>query len=195
MCKQPTPWEKCVEFHGHICPGLMIGYKAATLAMEELGVTKSRDEELVVIAENNSCAVDAVQVLTGCTFGKGNLIYKAKGKQVFTVANRQTGEAVRIAVKPNLITFDPEYQELKDKVRSKDITDEENNLFIEKQLATCQHILDLTVEEFCTLQKVAVELPSKARICPTIVCAKCGEGVMDACAESRDGQYYCPDCI
>ena len=29
-------------------------------------------------------AVDAVQVLTGCTFGKGNLIYRPTGKMAFS---------------------------------------------------------------------------------------------------------------
>ena len=31
-------WEKCVAFHGHQCPGLAIGYRAATLALEHLGL-------------------------------------------------------------------------------------------------------------------------------------------------------------
>ena len=27
-------WKKCVEFHGHECPGLAIGYRAAMAASE-----------------------------------------------------------------------------------------------------------------------------------------------------------------
>lgn len=194
MCKQPSPWEKCVEFHGHICPGLMIGFKVATIAMEELQLTKARDEELFVVVENQSCAVDAIQVLTGCTFGKGNLFHKDHGKQVYTVANRRTGEAIRIAVRPNLFTFDPQYQELKDKVRSEALSEEENNLFIEKQLATCQQILDLSNADFCKLEHVSIEFPATAQMHETVICHKCGEGVMAPKAQKIDGQTYCIDC-
>ena len=73
-------WEKCVDFHGHECPGLAIGFKVALGAIEELGLKFSQDEELLCITENDACGVDAVQVITGCTMGKGNLMYKATGK-------------------------------------------------------------------------------------------------------------------
>ena len=32
-------WKKCVEFHGHECGGLAIGYKAAQYAEKLLGLT------------------------------------------------------------------------------------------------------------------------------------------------------------
>ena len=68
-------WNKCAEFHGHKCPGLATGFRVATEAMAKLGLDgPEADEELVCVTENDSCAVDAVQVITGCTMGKGNLI-------------------------------------------------------------------------------------------------------------------------
>ena len=79
-------WEKCVEFHGHQCPGLAIGFRASEIAACELGEKMSalRDEEIVCVTENDACGVDAVQVITGCTIGKGNLIYRPTGKMAFT---------------------------------------------------------------------------------------------------------------
>jgi formylmethanofuran dehydrogenase subunit E len=73
-------WERCVEFHGHECPGLAMGFKDCEAAMEKMGLTFSKDEEVVCVTENDACGVDAVQVITGCTFGKGNLLYKGTGK-------------------------------------------------------------------------------------------------------------------
>ena len=72
-----------VQFHGHICPGLSIGYRVAVLAADHFK-DRSKDEELVAIAENRSCAVDAIQAINGCTCGKGNLIcnYSASPKPV-----------------------------------------------------------------------------------------------------------------
>src|SRR4030066_2296880 len=89
--------DQIVEFHGHICPGLVLGYRVSMLALKELG-ERAEDEELVSIVENNSCAVDAVQVMTGCTFGKGNLIFRDFGKQVYTFIKRPSGKAVRISI-------------------------------------------------------------------------------------------------
>ena len=77
-------FEDTVKFHGHACPGLAIGYRVANLALKEFGL-RARDEELVAIVENNSCAVDAIQFICGCTFGKGNLIFKDYGKQRLSV--------------------------------------------------------------------------------------------------------------
>jgi len=53
-----------------MCGGLLIGYRAAKAAMRFINSSFSKDEELVAIVENSSCFVDAVSVITGCTFGK-----------------------------------------------------------------------------------------------------------------------------
>jgi len=73
--KLPEDLKKCVEFHGHLCPGLVYGYLVAKEAINLLNLKRSKDEEVVVISENDSCAVDALQVLLGTSTGKGNLIF------------------------------------------------------------------------------------------------------------------------
>ena len=45
-----TNWETCVQFHGHACGGLTIGYKAACYAAELLELSFSGDEQVVCIA-------------------------------------------------------------------------------------------------------------------------------------------------
>ena len=44
-----TNWETCVQFHGHACGGLTIGYKAACYAAELLELSFSGDEQLSLI--------------------------------------------------------------------------------------------------------------------------------------------------
>jgi len=194
MCQQPTPWEKCVEFHGHVCPGLVVGYRAAVIALRELGVQRAGDEELVAIVENDACGVDAVQVLTGCTIGKGNLIYRNLGKQVYTFGNRRTGEAVRIAVKPNTINRDQAHRELQEKVMKGQATDEEKELFWQKHHELSQKIMDLPDDEFCKVTRVQLEFPGKARIFESITCAECGEAAMEPRIRVKDGKLVCLDC-
>jgi len=92
--------DQIIKFHGHFCGGIVVGYVAARIALERLGSRRAEDEELVAIVENDSCAVDAVQVVTGCTLGKGNLIFRDYGKHVYTFAVRPSGRAVRVSRKP-----------------------------------------------------------------------------------------------
>jgi len=99
-------WKESISFHGHECKGLAWGYKVAMYALEKLGYDRSQDEELVAIVENDSCAIDAIQFVTGCTFGKGNLIFRDYGKHVYTFYSRNTGRGIRISRKKGTETQD-----------------------------------------------------------------------------------------
>jgi formylmethanofuran dehydrogenase subunit E len=61
--------EKTIAFHGHSCPGLAIGIRAAELALRKLG--HADKEDVVAVVETDMCGVDAIQFLTGCTFRQG----------------------------------------------------------------------------------------------------------------------------
>ena len=91
-------FSKCAEFHGHTCPGLAIGFQAARTLMERLDVRKSPDEELLAIVETDACGADAIQVMTGCTFGKGNFLFKNYGKHAFSLLDRRKGKGVRVCL-------------------------------------------------------------------------------------------------
>lgn len=86
-----TGLREVVQFHGHLCPGLALGYRVAKAALRELKSDRPHDEELAAVVENDSCATDAIQFITGCTFGKGNLVFLDYGKHVYTFYNRRTG--------------------------------------------------------------------------------------------------------
>jgi len=98
--RYPRDLERVVKFHGHFCGGILIGYHATKAGLERLGARRAVDEELIAIVQNDSCAVDAVQVLAGCTFGKGNLFFRDYGKHVYFFALRPSGRAVRVSRKP-----------------------------------------------------------------------------------------------
>ena len=93
-------WRKAVAFHGHECGGLTIGYKASLYAMELLELTFSQDEQVVCIAENDACGIDAIQSLLGCSVGKGNLLFHMRGKSAYSFYNRKTGKSVRLVMRP-----------------------------------------------------------------------------------------------
>mgnify|MGYP000417609195 CR=1 FL=1 len=57
MLDREDLYKKCVEFHGHSCGGLLVGFRAALCAMERFGLDgRAQDEELVCVAENDACA-------------------------------------------------------------------------------------------------------------------------------------------
>ena len=53
----------------------------------------------VCISENDACGVDAIQVMLGCTAGKGNLLFHLAGKQAFNIYERKSGRSVRLVLR------------------------------------------------------------------------------------------------
>ena len=83
--------ERARDFHGHMCPGLAIGIQAARIGLAVCG--HDSDEDVVAVVETDMCAVDAIQALMGCTFGKGNLVHRDYGKAAFTFFRRRDGSS------------------------------------------------------------------------------------------------------
>jgi hypothetical protein len=50
----PEDFQRCADFHGHVCPGLAIGYRAAKGGMEWLSAKRAEDEEVVAIVETGT---------------------------------------------------------------------------------------------------------------------------------------------
>ena len=189
-------WKKAVDFHGHICPGLAIGFKAAVAGLERLGEKRSEDEEIVTVVETNACGADAIQVLTGCTFGKGNFIYKDHGKQVFTFIGRESGASVRVALKPGVLELSDRHRELIEKRRSGVATKEENDEFQEMHRRRSYDILDFDLDKLFDIRDVETELPPKAQIEPSKICDLCGEPTMASMLqETEDGRFLCKPCL
>ena len=188
-------FKKCIDFHGHLCPGVSIGYKAAKAGMEWLKENRSEDEEIVAIVETDACSADAVQVLTGCTFGKGNFIYKDHGKMVLTLLSRKSGNGVRVAIKPGAFTPDPEHRSLIQKVISDTATDADRKRFQELHYKRSCNVLEMPVDQLFNIKAISMELPKKARIEPSELCARCGEPTMASKLEKIDGALVCRDCM
>jgi len=165
-------YEEIIRFHGHDCPGLAIGYRMAEAAISELHSVRSEDEELVAIVENDACGVDALQCVTGCTFGKGNLLFRDYGKQVYTVYSRKTREGVRVHFHGNSIT---------DEMR-------------QNRTSLIGYILSAPAEKLLSVSHVTIEEPEPARIRKSVTCSICGEAVMETRTRELDGKKVCIPC-
>ena len=183
-----------VAFHGHLCPGLAMGVAASSIALREIG-PHSTDEEVVALAETDMCATDAVQFLTGCTFGKGSLIHRDWGKNAYTFFRRSDGKAVRVVARPGAWQRDPEHQALFAKVREGTATDDEQARFREVHAAQSRVILELDPDGLYETVEVHEDPPVRARIHTSIVCADCGEGTMETRIRRLGGRELCPPCF
>ena len=81
-----------------------MGLRVGAAAMNELGVERSKDGQLLALVEVGdnhcgTCFADGVQMITGCTFGKGNIRKLHYGKWGVTLVDTKTGRAVRITPK------------------------------------------------------------------------------------------------
>ena len=162
-----------VDFHGHKCPGLAMGYRMTRAALDFLAQSPAADEELVAIVENDACGVDALQYLSGCTFGKGNLIFKDFGKQVFTLYSRDTRRGVRVAFNAPDI--------LKGKLRDRE------------QLINW--LLTAPDDDILSLREVYINEPDRARLMETVVCESCGEPVMATRLRKLAEKTICIPCF
>ena len=187
-------FEDVVNFHGHTCPGLALGYRVAVLALKELG-ERATDEELVAIVENNSCAIDAVQVITGCTFGKGNLIFKDYGKQVYTFIKRPSGDGIRISIDWRSPEETDEEKQIWDRYMKGDRSEEVLRTVHERRTKKIEMILNTRDEDLLKVTKGKMKLPEEAEIYPSLRCAICGEKVMEPRARVKDGKIVCIPCF
>jgi formylmethanofuran dehydrogenase subunit E len=181
-----------VQFHGHLCPGLALGSRVARAALRELDAERPQDEELVAVVENDSCAADAIQFITGCTFGKGNLIFRDYGKHVYTFYNRRTGKGVRIAEDYRGFENDARYPELKKRQRAGEDVSREMADF---RMAKTAAILGADDKEFLRIEQVTAQPPPEAKIRSSVRCAMCGERFMESRGRVKDGKIVCMPCF
>jgi len=193
--KMPDDLNKCVEFHGHICPGLIYGYLVAKEAMKLMGITRSVDEEVVAICENDSCAVDALQVLLGTVVGKGNLIINNFGKNAFTILSRSNRRAYRFSRNTR---YDyngadkSEFDRLEASVAAGNASEDDRcNL---KRLKI-NDLLTRSFEEIFTTTQMPFDEPLYAPLAPSEPCAICGEMTMASkMMKLKDGRQVCLPC-
>jgi len=159
-------WEKAVAFHGHTCPGLAMGVRAAVEAIKILDVDMSVDNDLYCVVENSACYIDGIQLVAGCTLGKGNLAIRNTGKSAFNFYSQ--GKAVR------LIYIEPEVK-----------LDRPERI---------EQILNAPIEQIYSISQPKFPRPEKNKRKPLRVCAVCGESASEDKMLEVDGKYYCADC-
>ncbi|MDR0523614.1 MAG: FmdE family protein [Candidatus Methanoplasma sp.] len=163
-------WERCVEFHGHACPGLALGFRAAEGACGILGVPFGRtgDEDLVCVSENDACGVDCIQALLSCTVGKGNLLFRLVGKNAYTFFDRGRGRGVRVVARDL-----PGGMSREDSIR---------------------YVLEAPFGDLFDSMEPRFAAPEKARSFGSVACSECGERAREDLVRLDGDRKLCLDC-
>jgi len=183
-------FKEAAEFHGHTCPGLAIGYRIAKYVKEHY--PRSQDEELVCIAENKSCSIDAIQFMLGCTAGKGNLLFKDYGKQAFTFYSRDKNKALRIYFRGGILKG---MDELRQKMARGELGPEDRERMAAFRSQATEKVLSARDEDILTVVEVDIPAPEKARIHPSLKCEECGEEFMEILGRTAGGKVLCKGCF
>ena len=193
--KMSEDLKKCVDFHGHICPGLIYGYRVAREALTLMNIRHSCDEEVVAVCENDSCAVDALQVLLGTAAGKGNLIIKNYGKNAFTVLSRFHRRAYRFSRNTQYHYAGADrkaFVKLEAAVNAGTASEEDKKKLKDMKI---NDLLMRPFEEIFITTEVPYEEPRFAPLAPSEPCAICGEMTMATKMTGLpDGRNVCIPC-
>jgi formylmethanofuran dehydrogenase subunit E len=183
-----------IRFHQHECPGAAFGLRVAEAALSKLDLREPA-ASLMIVSETDACAVDALQVLTGCTFGKRNLIHEDAGRNVFTFWERGAATGVRVRAKADSIVFrSEEIWALAERIEDGTATVEDEARFALAQSERIAKLLEVPAEEILVVDEVATSAPSPKRLAPVDVCVDCGEPTSVETLHDHRGRMVCPAC-
>lgn len=185
------------KFHGHKCPAMPTGLRVGAAAMNKLGVERAKDGQLLAILElgENHCATcfaDGVQVITGCTFGKGNIKKLHYGKWGLTLVEVATGRAVRVTPTAETMLGNKKSKFFTDYrmkgIPASKVPDEIIDPLVEKVMNIPDEIMLKISDVF------HYEVEKKTDSFASFVCDECGEMVVEKYGRPLGNKKVCQAC-
>jgi formylmethanofuran dehydrogenase subunit E len=168
--------------HGHHCAGQVLGVRMAMVGCREVGIDEPKGcKKLIVYAEMDRCATDAVQAVTGCSLGKRTLKFLDYGKMAVTFLNTETGKASRVLARDDARSLVGRY--------APDVTNPRE--------AQKQAYAVMPEDALFSIKPVSVDIAEQdmpgfrgARV----YCANCGEGINLRREVRLGGRTLCVPC-
>ena len=188
--------ETGTSFHGHKCPAMPLGLRAAAAGMNVLGVERARDKELHVISETGKghaagCFLDGIMVATGCTYGKSNIEKRYYNKMAFTLIDVPRQKAVRVALRPDFFAHmlqSPFIEQRKKGIPPQDISPQIADPLIAR-------VMSMPEESFLQIGPVTdYTLDREPGVFEARPCARCGEMAFVNKLRTVDGEDLCIAC-
>lgn len=184
--------QQLVRFHGHMCAGLALGVRGTEAALRVLG-EDAAPNDLIVAVETNTCSVDAIQALTGATFGNGKLHYRDYAKNAYTFWRSGRRDGVRVVALPDdrqatVVGFWDTFE----RIQRGTATAEERAEFFVLQQQRSQRVLEAAEDELFDVEEVRDLPPARPLITRPVLCGRCEEPTMRV--QEHSGAYVCRAC-
>lgn len=197
VVKPEEYYELGLAFHGHKCPAMPMGLRVGAAAMNALGVERARDAQILALIELGedhcaTCFADGVQVITGCTYGKGNIRKLHYGKWGVTLIEVATGRAVRVTPKAEAMLANKQTEFFK-QYREKGVP--ASKVPPEAVEPLVQRVLEASEESLLFVGEVFhYDLQNRPHSFSSLVCDRCGEMVVEGYARIVDDKHVCIPC-
>lgn len=190
-------FEAGLLLHGHKCPAMPLGLRAGAAAMNALGVERAKDGQLVALVELGdhhcaTCFADGIQMITGCTFGKGNIEKLHYGKWGLTLVDRRTNRAVRVVPKAEIMLANKKTAFFTD-YREKGVPASEVPPEVVQPLV--ERVLEAPDEQILTVGRIhehRIEEPPHSF--DSFVCELCGEMTVEPYGRILGDKKVCIPC-
>jgi formylmethanofuran dehydrogenase subunit E len=174
--------EQTAALHDHLCPrqvlGVRMGVYAATLLDLNL---PQEDKRLFVFVETDGCFADGVSVATGCSLGHRTMRLVDYGKAAATFVDRDSERAMRISPHPQARTGAMQY--------APDAPDHWHAQLIAYQVMPDRELLRAQSVQLTIDMAAIVSRPGLR-----VICACCGEEIMNEREVLRSGETLCRAC-
>jgi formylmethanofuran dehydrogenase subunit E len=173
--------EGVADFHGDLCPELVLGCKACQMALELLPALNTLND-LIVIAENNcSPVLDAIQFGLGCTVGNRRLRVIDRNRHIYLFASGVGGYGVKLFLKAICFGDEDRFNEVEGKVVGGSATLDD---------AVCyQRLLDDRVGRLLEMKNEEVFAVEKVR-----KCFLCNDFLAESLVHENCGFPMCKRC-
>lgn len=197
MIQAKDYYDHALVLHGHKCPAMPLGLRAGAAAMNALGVPRATDSQLLAAVETGedhcgTCFADGVQMITGCTFGKGNITRLGYGKWGLTLTDAATGRTIRVTPRAETMQAS-QRSEFIHAYRRKGVPASQVPPEVAEPLIT--RVLDASQDQLLSLGQIEnVQVTRRAHSFDGLICESCGEMVIERYARVVGGKTVCIPC-
>ena len=178
--------KKTAAFHGHLCPGTVIGTRMAIAGLREVGITDpegSQQKEFLVFVETDRCPIDAISVVSSARISRRSLKFLDWGKVAATFVNTKNGKAVRVVCPDSA-------RELVDNYASGEYQVDKHG----KDAREVEAYKIMPEKELFIITSVKVDNYKFSKEKFKVQCENCGETVNDHKEVVVDGKVMCRSC-
>jgi formylmethanofuran dehydrogenase subunit E len=167
------------EFHGYPAPGLILGVRMVSVALERLPENVLFD----AISETCSCLPDAVQLLTLCTVGNSWLKVLDLGRYAVALYDKTNGDGVRVSVDPKKLKDWPELRAWLYKLKPKH--EQDSSMLINEIRSAATRILNVEVVQ---VRPFYLEKTDKGNIDTCPICGEAYPGIHGSICKACQGE-------